>query len=87
VLDSWVHLGELERDDAIEATHELQALFELFQDDDVLRMFEMEEPSDAAVALHTEAGCQLGVADQRLEAWFRPFGWAAPTGFLQSVEN
>ena len=33
-------------------------------DDDVLRMFEMEEPSDAAVALHTEAAGQLGVAEQ-----------------------
>jgi hypothetical protein len=56
-------------------------------DDDVLRMFEMEEPSDAAVALHTEADGQLGVADQCLEAWFRPIGWAAPTGYLQPVEN
>jgi hypothetical protein len=23
------------------------------------------------------------VVDQRMEAWFEPFGWAAPTGYLR----
>jgi hypothetical protein len=58
-------------------------LFELFEDDDVLDLFDMAEPADAAMAGHDPINRQLGVVDQRLEAWFDPFGSAAPTGYLR----
>lgn len=60
----------------------LVGLFDLFGDDDVLRMFEMEEPADAALAGHSPVNRRLGSADQRLEAWFAPLNPAAPTGHL-----
>ena len=83
-LDLRADAGELERRSADEAARELRALFELFEDDDVLDMFEMREPSDAAVAGQSPRNQQMGVADQRIEAWFRPFGWTTPTGYLRS---
>jgi len=64
------------------ASAELKGLFELFEDDDVLDLFEMDEPADAAVAGHDPVKRQAGVVDQRIEAWFKPFGWATPTGYL-----
>ena len=74
--------GELDSEKAKAASEDLRGLFELFQDDDVLRLFEMEEPADAAVAGHRPINRQLGVADQRIEAWFDAFGWTAPSGYL-----
>lgn len=44
----------------------------------------MEEPADAALAEHDPVNQQLGVADQRVESWFRPFGGTLPTGYLNS---
>jgi hypothetical protein len=32
---------------------------------------------------HDPINEQLGVVDQRLEAWFDAYGWTAPTGYLQ----
>lgn len=64
------------------ASTELRGLFELFEDDDVLDLFEMDEPADAAVARHDPVKRQAGVVDQRMEAWFKPFGWATSTGYL-----
>jgi hypothetical protein len=60
----------------------LKGVFELFEDDDVLDLFEMRESSDAALAGHDHLKQQMGVVDQRLEAWFKPFGWATPTGYI-----
>jgi hypothetical protein len=60
----------------------LKGIFELFEDDDVLDLFEMSEPSDAAVAGRDPLKRELGVVDQRIEAWFEPFGWAMPTGYI-----
>jgi hypothetical protein len=34
------------------ASTEMRGLFELFEDDDLLDLFEMDEPADAAVARH-----------------------------------
>jgi hypothetical protein len=64
------------------AIGELRGLFELFEDDDVLQMFEMSEPADASVAGHDPINRQLGVVDQRVEAWFDAFGGTTPTGHL-----
>jgi hypothetical protein len=64
------------------ATAELKGIFELFEDDDVLDLFEMGEPSDAALAGRDPLKRELGVVDQRIEAWFEPFGWATPTGYI-----
>ena len=65
------------------ASDGLRGLFELFEDDDVLDMFDMHEPADAAMAGHDPVNEHLGVVVQRLEAWFDAFRWTAPTGYLQ----
>jgi hypothetical protein len=87
--EGWL---QFEADDAelsAEAVHaaigELRGLFELFQDDDVLDLFEMREPADAAVAGASSINLQMGVVDQRIEAWFCPFGWTSPTGYLSAA--
>ena len=74
--------GDLTPDVARAAINELSGLFELFQDDDVLGLFDMREPADVAVAGRSPINVQLGVVDQRIEAWFQPFGWTLPTGYL-----
>ncbi|MCW3019402.1 MAG: hypothetical protein JWN10_1710 [Solirubrobacterales bacterium] len=73
-------LTEIEAADAAEAA--TSGLFDLFQDDDVLALFEMSEPSDAAVMGHSPISREMGVTDQRLESWFKPFTWTIPTGYL-----
>jgi hypothetical protein len=84
---TWLELrcddGLLNADEERAAADELSGLFELFQDDDVLEMFAMKEPADAAMAGHDPINQQLGVVDQRLDAWFDAFGWTAPTGYLR----
>jgi hypothetical protein len=81
-LDRQKAVGALSAENARNAAGELSGLFELFQDDDVLDMFDMEEPADAAVAGHSARNVQMGIADQRLEAWFEPFSWTIATGYL-----
>jgi hypothetical protein len=71
--------------DAERARVEIGGIFELFQDDDVLDMFEMAEPADAAVSGHDPFKQELGVVDQRPEAWFQPFSWTSPTGYLDDA--
>ena len=58
----------------------LSGLFDLVQDDDVLGMFAMTDPGDAAVAAADPIRQRLDVVDQRVEAWFHPFGWTIPAG-------
>ena len=83
----WLELrreeGRLDKDQERAASEELRGLFELFEDDDVLNMFDMAEPADAALAGHDPLNQQLGVADQRVESWFDAFSWASPTGYLR----
>jgi hypothetical protein len=74
--------ADFSEEDVDVASEELRGLFELFQDDDVLNLFDMREPSDAAVQGQSDLNRQLGVVDQRVEAWFEPFGGVAPTGYL-----
>jgi hypothetical protein len=83
LLDLRQEQGELNRDAGRAAGEELRGPFELFQDDDVLNMFDMVEPADAALAGHDPLNEQLGVADQRVESWFDAFGWTSPTGYLK----
>ena len=73
---------EVSTEEASAAAEAMNDLFDLFQDDDVLNMFDMGEPADAALAGHDPINQQLAVVDQRVESWFRPFGWTAPTGYL-----
>lgn len=84
--EGWLEMnedkGEISEADANAAIGELKGVFELFEDDDVLNMFEMAEPADAAIAGHSWINQQAGVADQRLEAWFSPFGGVVDTGHL-----
>jgi hypothetical protein len=83
----WLELrqneGRLDKDQGRAASEELRGLFELFEDDDVLNMFEMAEPADTALAGHDPLNQQLGVADQRVESWFDAFAWTSPTGYLR----
>ena len=83
---SWLELRrerqELTESEAALAAGELRGLFELFEDDDVLGMFKMREPGDAALAGNDPMNLQLGVVDQRIESWFRPFGGIVPTGYI-----
>lgn len=74
--------GDISQAEAEHARGELRGLFGLFEDDDVLNMFEMAEPADAAVEGHHPIKRAAGVVDQRLEAWFRPFGGVTLTGYL-----
>jgi hypothetical protein len=84
---AWLEMrreeGELDEAEERAASEELRGLFELFEDDDVLNMFEMTEPADAALAGHDPINQQLGVADQRVESWFYAFGGTSPTGYLR----
>ena len=75
--------GGLDEEEERTARDELRGLFELFEDDDVLNMFDMAEPADAALARHDLVNQQLGVADQRVELWFDAFAWTFPTGYLR----
>jgi hypothetical protein len=88
---AWIELARdadrLDDETAQEATGALRAIFALFEDDDVLNLFDMREPADAAVQGHSNVNRQLGVADQRVEAWFRPFGGIAPTGYLSDADG
>ena len=73
-LDARAEAGELTPADSQRAGQEVAGgIFELFEDDDVLDMFEMREPGDAAVLRLDPVRQALGVADQRLESWFVPF--------------
>jgi hypothetical protein len=81
-LEMRADKGEITEDDFSAAGSELHSIFDLFEDDDVLGLFEMSEPADAAVQGHTLINQQLGVADQRIEAWFQPFSWTIDTGYL-----
>jgi hypothetical protein len=81
-LEMQVDKGELTEETAKRAAGEFRSLFELFQDDDVLALWEMSEPADASLAGQSEINYQMGVVDQRLEAWFKPFGWSPTTGYL-----
>lgn len=87
LLDLQHETGELGADEASAATEEVRGLFDLFEDSDVLRMFEMREPSDAALAEHSPVNRILGTSDQRVETWFDPFGPVADTGHLSDLSG
>jgi hypothetical protein len=74
--------GSIGSSDVDRGICEFDALFDLFEDDDVRDLFGMAEPADAAVSRHDPFNRELGVVDQRLESWFRPFSWTSPTGYL-----
>jgi hypothetical protein len=81
-LEMRAERDEISRDAQRDASSDLEGLFELFQDADVLRMFEMQEPADAAVARDSWIDEAAGIADQRVSAWFLAFGGTATTGYL-----
>ncbi len=87
LLEMELETGELDRSTMDAAAAELSELFELFQDDDVLNMFDMREPSDAAAARFSPEARHLGIADQTTEHWFDPFGGTAPTGYLRDTDD
>lgn len=84
--EAWLEMehgeGKIDVDGLVAARAHLQGLFGLFQDGDVLKLFQMKEPADVAVSQDDPISIQLGVVDQRVEAWFRPFGGVPLTGYL-----
>jgi hypothetical protein len=70
-LELRVHRDELTSERARAATQALDGLWELFQGAEVLELFEVSDP--AAVA--------------PVAKWFLPFGWTAPTGYLDERED
>jgi hypothetical protein len=53
----------------------------------VLLIFEMTDPADAAVVEATVVYEVMGIADQRIGAWFQPFGYSVPTGHLDEPDQ
>lgn len=82
LLEGWCEAGEIQKAATKEAKAALWSIFDLFGDMDVLEMFKMKEPADAAIAGHAPVSQRLGRVDQRVEAWFEPFGHVAGTGYL-----
>jgi hypothetical protein len=74
--------AKLTEQEVAAAADELRGLLGLFVDDDVLAMFEMEEPADAGVGEHGRSNRRERIVDRRVEAWFRPFDGTLPTGYL-----
>jgi hypothetical protein len=86
-LDAQLGSGLLSTAEAEHARDELGGLFGLFDDDDVLDLFGMSEPADAALTGHDPISQQMGKVDQRLEAWFRPFGGVSPNGYYRRRDD
>jgi hypothetical protein len=82
----WLDIAEQEGDitanQSAQAQNDLRLLYELFEDSDVLYLFEMTEPADAALAGNAAINQMMGIADQRIEAWFEPFGGVIRTGHI-----
>jgi hypothetical protein len=68
-----------ESDTGEPSIHALRGVFEICEDDDVLDLYDMEEPADAAVHGHDRISRQMGKADMRVEAWFEPM-WSGTDG-------
>ncbi len=81
-LEMQADLGHITPEEQTRAEREFGGLFDLFDDDDVLDLFAMTEPGDAALAGSTVRNLQLRVVDQRIEAWFKPFGGVTDSGYL-----
>lgn len=50
-----------------------RGVYNVCEDDDVLDLFAMREPADAALALESPINQQMGKADMRIERWFDLF--------------
>jgi hypothetical protein len=50
-----------------------KGVYEVCEDDDILDLFAMQEPADAALALTNPISAMMGEADMRIEEWFHPF--------------
>ncbi len=48
----------------------------------VWRRRSLTEPADAALAGHDPTNRMTGIADQRIESWFTPFGGTIATGCI-----
>lgn len=82
-LDLDLDAGNINAAEHAAACGGIGGLWEFFQDEDVALMFQMEDPSDAEAAAESSATQEMGIVDQRLEAWFEPF-WGLPdTGHLR----
>jgi len=82
LLQLSVDRGDLMPDVARAATDELSGLFELFQDDDVLELFDMREPADAAVAGRSPINVQLGWSTSGSRRGFSRSDGPSQTGYL-----
>jgi hypothetical protein len=81
-LETAVERRQLTENEGHEAARAIASgIFELCEDDDVLEMSDMREPSDAAFARHDPVKVARGVVDQRLESWFAPFASDLGVGY------
>ena len=55
-----------------------KGVYEVCEDDDVLDLFAMHEPADAAIALSDPVNIAMGKADMRIERWFESFSGEDP---------
>lgn len=79
--------GTIGGEEAEQATESLTGVFALFGDSEVLGLFEMEEPSDAAILSAQAEESHGEQIDQRLEAWFVPLWGKAASGHLGELSE
>lgn len=84
--DSWLSIeaeqGVLPAADAAAARAALPSLLGLFGDAGELQMSGRREPADVTLGRHDASADRPAGVDVSVEAWFRPFAGAAPTGYL-----
>jgi hypothetical protein len=61
-----------------------RGVYEVCEDDDVLDIFAMQEPADAALALGNPINIAMGKADMRIAHWFDPF-FGEPAAVLHPI--
>ncbi|MBJ7457548.1 MAG: hypothetical protein JHD02_00020 [Thermoleophilaceae bacterium] len=86
-LASDKQAGVISEQESWNALEELGGIWMLFGDDDVLELFGMREPADAAIELRRSLEERESRIDKRVEAWFDVMQGAVPTGLLREQKN
>lgn len=82
-LAVWTDEERITEQEAKVASAAFGGIFELFEDADVLKLFEMVEPGDAALLASSPEAEYMAYADTRVERWFDAFGGQLPLGHLR----
>jgi hypothetical protein len=81
-LETRWERGELTEAETARACGELAGIFELFEDDDVLDLFERREPNGGGPPGQLQLSRERGAVGERVKRWFVPFSWTVPTGYI-----